>query len=191
MSTAEVKRRLIHASGGVFPLIYVIGFVTWPQLRLLYLGGLLITGILEFLRLVVGVEWWLFQELTREYEQTNLAGYALYIASSATVILVFEPRFAVPAVLMLAIADPVSGYLGADELRTIKRPHVLGVTFGLGALIAAPFVPPLAIFLGALAVTVADGVKPVIAGYVIDDNLTIPIGAAVAMWIGTVWVPML
>lgn len=189
MSTDETKRRLIHASGGVFPLLYLGGVVTWPQLRYLFLFGLVVTGVLEFARLVLGINWWLFEELTREYEESNVAGYALYIASSAFVILVFEPRFAVPAILMLAVADPVSGYLGADELRTIKRPRVLVVTFGIGVLIAAPFVHPVAIILGAVTATVADGVKPVIAGYVIDDNLTIPIGAAVAMYIGTVWIP--
>jgi dolichol kinase len=32
---------------------------------------------------------------------------------------------------------------------------------------------------GAAGATLADGVKPVVAGYVIDDNLTIPPAAAV------------
>ena len=34
---------------------------------------------------------------------------------------------------------------------------------------------------GAGAATLADGVKPQIAGRVLDDNLTIPVAAAVAM----------
>ncbi|PSQ60006.1 MAG: dolichol kinase, partial [Halobacteriales archaeon SW_9_67_25] len=40
-----------------------------------------------------------------------------------------------------------------------------------------------------LAATVADGVKPVVAGYVLDDNLTIPPAAAVAMTVGLQFPP--
>jgi hypothetical protein len=36
---------------------------------------------------------------------------------------------------------------------------------------------------GAAGATVADGVKPVVAGYVVDDNLSIPPAAC-----GTIWV---
>lgn len=184
MGTAEIKRRLVHAGGAIFPGLYLVGLVTWPQLRLIYLGGAVLAGLLELLRLATGLDWRLFHELTREYEQSNIAGYALYTASSAAVIVVFEPRIAIPAVLMLAIADPVSGYLGADELKRVKRPQVLAVTFAICAGIAITFVPlPVAIF-GAVIATIADGVKPVIRGYVIDDNLTIPLGAALALWAG-------
>jgi dolichol kinase len=38
--------------------------------------------------------------------------------------------------------------------------------------------------LAGLATTVADGVKPTVQGYVLDDNLTIPPAAAVAMTVG-------
>lgn len=184
MGTAEIKRRLVHAGGAIFPGLYLAGLVTWPQLRLIYLAGAVIAGILEVLRLASGLDWWLFRELTREYEESNIAGYALYTASSAAVIAVFEPRIAIPAVLMLAIADPISGYLGADELRPVKRPQVLVVTFAICAGIALPFVPVTVAIFGALIATIADGIKPVVRGYVIDDNLTIPIGAAVALWVG-------
>ncbi|MFB6352128.1 MAG: hypothetical protein ABEK29_10160, partial [Bradymonadaceae bacterium] len=36
---------------------------------------------------------------------------------------------------------------------------------------------------GALVATLADGTTPVVRGYVIDDNATIPLGAAAAMWL--------
>jgi dolichol kinase len=56
--------------------------------------------------------------------------------------------------------------------------------FTVSFLLAYPFVPlPIAV-LGALGAMVADGVKPMINGYVVDDNLTIPLVAAGAMWAG-------
>jgi dolichol kinase len=63
--------------------------------------------------------------------------------------------------------------------------------FGVCTGLAAPFVPPVAAVLGGLAATLADGVKPVVAGYVIDDNLTIPPAAAVAMLAGLEFGPLL
>ncbi|MFB6300681.1 MAG: dolichol kinase [Halobacteriales archaeon] len=187
----ELKRRLVHASGVVLPAGYLLTVITWEQLRLLFVIGAIVAIGLEMLRLFVGLEWAIYQELTREYERDNLAGYAIYFVSSAAVVLAFPPRIALPAVLMLMIADPVSGLLGSNELKDVKRPFVIGTTFLVSALIAIWFVPPIPATMGALTATAADGAKPVIAGYVIDDNLTIPIGAAVAIWIGLQFAPAL
>lgn len=180
----EVRRRLVHVSGVVFPLLYLGGLLTWPELRIVYLAGLALGAALEFGRLVVGLDWWLFRQLTREYERSNLAGYFLYTLGSTVAVLVFEPRVALPAVLMLCLVDPASGLLATNEFPDPKRPAVLAVTFLLAGLIALLFVPLPAAILGAATTTVADGLTPVVRGHAIDDNLTIPIGAAVAMWVG-------
>ena len=63
----------------------------------------------------------------------------------------------------------------------MKSPRALVTMFGVCLLLAVPFVPASAAMAGAAAATIADGAKPVVAGYVIDDNLTIPIWSAVAM----------
>lgn len=189
MDTGELGRRFVHASGAVFPAAYLVGVLTWPQMRLLYIGGTVVAVVLEFLRLYVRVDWWIYRALTREYERTNPAGYALYVIGSAAVVLAFQPRVAVPAILMLALGDPVSGLLGSRGFRTVKRPTVLGVMFAVCAFIAVWFVPLVPTVVGALAATIADGVKPIVAGYVMDDNVTIPIGAAVAMAVSLHYLP--
>jgi dolichol kinase len=53
--------------------------------------------------------------------------------------------------------------------------------FGICLLLAAPFVQPAVAIAGALTATAADGLKPVVFSYVVDDNLTIPIGAGATM----------
>lgn len=183
MAASELGRRLVHAAGGVPVYAYLLGWLTWPQVRLLYLVGLGLAIALETVRLLVGIDWWVFRELTREYEQENPAGYALYVVGSAAVALPFAPRIAVPAILMLAVVDPVSGLLTDSEHGRVKPPRVIAVTFTLAGLIGLVFVPLPAAVAGAAIATVADGATPVIRGYVIDDNLGIPVGAGVAMWV--------
>jgi dolichol kinase len=177
----EVARRLVHACGAVVPLAYLANLVTWPQIRLLLVVGIAAVVVLEAIRLVVGLEWWVYDRLTREYEQDNPAGYALYVFSGSLTGLVFDPQIAVPAMLMLTLADPLAGLCSSGELRTVKRPHVLGVMFAVSTALAVPFVSLPAAVAGGVDATLADGVKPVVAGFVLDDNFTIPLGAALAM----------
>ncbi|WP_276259472.1 dolichol kinase [Haloglomus litoreum] len=180
----EIERRLVHVSGALAPASYLLGVFTWRQLGLVLLGGSMLAAMLEAGRLSGRLDLSIYDRLTREYEQDNVAGYALYVVSVTLVVLLFEPRVAIPAVLALAIADPVSGLLGSGELRDVKQGYVLLATFGVATGLASFFVPPLAAVLGGLATALADGVKPVVSGYVLDDNLTIPPAAAVAMTLG-------
>ena len=179
----EVARRLVHASGTGLPALSLLGWATWGEVALLFAVGAAAALVLEAVRLFVGLDWVVFERLTREYEQDNLAGYALYFVSSAAVAAAFAPQVALPAILMLTIADPVSGLLGSGELRTAKQQWVLLATFGVATLLAVPFVSSLVAIVGGVAATVADGVKPVVRGYVVDDNLTIPLVSATAMYV--------
>jgi dolichol kinase len=187
----EVARRLVHASGAGVPGLYLLDLFTWPQIRYLLVVGVALTVVLEVARLGFGFEWVVYDVLTREYEQDSLAGYALYVFSGSAVGLVAGPDIAVPAILMLTLADPISGLLSADELRTLKRPHVLLVMFLVCTGLALPFVPPVAAVLGGLGATLADGIKPIVRGHVVDDNLTIPLAAAGAMAVGIAIGPVL
>lgn len=187
----ELQRRLVHAAGGVPPGAYLasqeweaVPTVAWEQLGHFYVALSLVVVVLEVGRLAGRFDWWIYDRLTREYEQENLAAYALFAFSSTVVVLLFEPRVAIPAVLILALVDPVSGHLGAGELRGVKQTYVLLVTFGLSVLVASFFVGPVPAVLGGAAATVADGVKPTVRGHVLDDDLTIAPAAAVAMAVG-------
>jgi dolichol kinase len=188
--SAEVERRLVHASGAVVPLAWAAGVVDWVVVQAVFGGGLLVTLAMEAGRLSGRLDLAVYDRLTREYEQENLAGYALYMVSMAFVAFVFSPAVAAPSMLMLALGDPVSGLLGSGDLRSVKRTRVLLSMFGVCTLLAAPFVPTVAAVLGGAAATLADGVKPVVAGYVVDDNLTIPPAAAVAITAGLALVPL-
>lgn len=181
----ELNRRLVHVAGTGYPLLYLldeqfgVGIVGWPELQALIVASAVGALLLEVLRLSGIVEWWIYDELTRDYEQEYLAGYALYLVGMAITVVAFPPAIALPAILMLTIGDPISGILSSGTLA--KSTWVLLAMFGVCLLLAAPFVPPLVAVVGAAIATAADGLKPVVFSYVIDDNLTIPVGAATAM----------
>jgi len=193
----ELGRRVVHASGATIPGAYLLdqhvlstGLITWRVVQGVAVFGLVLAAVLEAARLSGTIEHPVYDTLTREYEQDKVAGYALYVVSGTVVVLAFAPPIAVPSLLMLMLGDPVSGILSTGELRTVKRPRVLVGMFVVSFAFAYPFMwtvtgdPVLggvAAGAGAAGATVADGVKPTIRDYVIDDNLTIPIVAAVAM----------
>ncbi|QZY00743.1 dolichol kinase [Halobaculum rubrum] len=200
----ELKRRAVHVSGTGFPVIYLLGLVTWRQLQALLVAATVGVFVLEFLRLVVEIDYGplnrVYDELTREYEADNVAGYALFMVGATLAalafappygpdVVAFEPPLAVSAVLMLSVGDPISGYLGSNDATTAKEVGVLAVMFLVCFALAVPVTVPhagtvvgvAAAAAGALGATVADGLKPVIRGYVVDDNLTIPPAAGAAM----------
>lgn len=196
---AEIGRRLVHASGVVIPAVYVVGLVSWNQLRILLVIGLVIAAGLETMRLFVGLDWWIYETLTRPYEANTVAGYGLYMASITIVALLFDPEVAIPAMLMLMLGDPISGYLGSGELRRFKRPRAVAGMFVVSFVFATPFAydvlnDPLwaavAALAGATAGTVADSVTFRIRGEIVDDNLTIPIVAALVLWLAYLLLPV-
>jgi len=187
----EIARRLVHLSGASVPIGHLLApeLVTWRFVQLFLAVALVLVVTLEYIRLSVGLDWAIYDRLTREYEADNPAGYALYIVGIAAVAFAvgtagLTTDIAVPAMLMLAIGDPISGLLGSTDASSVKQLWVLLVMFGVCTLLAAPFVPPVAAVLGGVAATFADGVKPTIAGYVVDDNFSIPVFGAAAMWAG-------
>ncbi|SDR28427.1 diacylglycerol/polyprenol kinase family protein [Natronobacterium texcoconense] len=186
----ELKRRLVHASGSGLVALYLLANylevgLTWDRFQLLMVVLAIGALALEFVRLRVGLDWWIYEKLTREYEQEKIAGYGLYMISMTVVVLLFEPQIALPAMLMLALGDPISGAVSDNTLKRVKGPKVLVTMFVVSAVLAAPFLHeyPFAILAAALGATLADGIKLSIRGYIVDDNLTIPIYASVLAWL--------
>ncbi len=179
----ELKRRLVHASGSGLVALYLLAGalelgLTWPRFKLLMVTLAAGALVLEFFRLQVGLDWRLYDVLTREYEQDNPAAYALYLISMAAVVVAFDPDIALPAMLMLSLGDPISGAVSDNSLQRIKPPKVLGTMFLVSTLVAIPFLPLPVAVIAAIGATIADGVTLEIRTYIIDDNLTIPIYAA-------------
>jgi dolichol kinase len=172
----------VHALGVVVPLAYLLDVLTWTQIQGLLAAGTAGVLLLEYLRLSGRITWIVFDQLTREYERESVGAYVLYALGVTLVAFAVPPRSAVPAMLLLALADPISGLLSSRREVGVKRGYVLVATFGVSVLLASlvdvPLWPAIA---GGVATTAADGVKPVVAGYVLDDDFTIPVASALAI----------
>ncbi|SEH49927.1 Dolichol kinase [Halopenitus malekzadehii] len=186
----ELERRLVHAGGAFYVAPYLLGWIDWPETRILLLAGLCVVAVLEFLRLGIGCDHAIFRTLTRSYERDNVAGYALYQLSMTGVVVWFSPSIAIPTLWMLAFGDPVSGALGRNAADEYKRPAVWIITFFVCVAVAVPITVPafgptigtLAAVVGAIGATIADGLPPLIRGQPVDDNLTIPLFAVTGIW---------
>lgn len=188
----ELPRRVVHASGSIIPLAYLAEFATWTQIRYLLAFGIVLALAIESVRLYTGRKLPIVHRMVRSYEEEHIAGYALYVIAGGGVGLVFEPTIAIPAIFMMTLADPIAGLISDDQLRPLKRPRVLMVMFVISTLLAWPFLEPIAAVAAASVATLADGAKPTIRGWVVDDNLSIPIGAAVTAYLVTAYiVPLL
>ncbi|MFB6108605.1 MAG: dolichol kinase [Haloplanus sp.] len=191
MDTDELRRRAVHASGAGLPALYLLGAASWRTLGLLLVVGSGVAAGLEAIRLLVGLDWAVYDDLTREYERDNVAGYALYMFSMTAVAWLFAPYVAVPGMLMLTVGDPISGILGSNEAGRAKAAGVVAAMFAVCFALALPVLLPVvrtpvavaAAAVGAAAATVADGFTPVVRGYVVDDNLTIPPAASLGIWV--------
>lgn len=187
MSEFEIKRRLVHSSGVILPILYVTGFVNEYELSVLLLIGVFMVLILEYFRLYKGFNHTIYDKLTREYESENIAGYALYIIGMFIAWILFSPIAAISGMLMLSIGDPVSGLLGniKRDVKSMKWVPMIGM-FVICCLIVAPFtIYELGFYtgifsalLGSVGAVIVDEYKPTINGRIIDDNLTIPIFSA-------------
>ncbi|MFC7186682.1 dolichol kinase [Halorubrum yunnanense] len=185
----EFERRLVHSGGTLYPVPFLLGWLTWTETRYFLVAALAVVLALEFLRLVAGLNHWLYRKLTREYEADSLAGYALYQMSMTGAVLLLGPTLAIPAMWMLSVGDPVSGALADNDATEAKRPAawvaMFLVCFGLAVPFTFPaFGPDVGIVVamaGAAPAAVADGLPPMIRGVAVDDNLTIPPAAAGGM----------
>ena len=187
----EPGRRLFHASGGLFVLLYVFEVIPWYVLGALAVAGVAVAGVLEFLRLFTDVADRmpllkdLYSRLTRPYEDGSPAGYFYYMLSMCVAWLAFPPFAAVPGMLMLAFGDPFSGVLTEASSGERKEWWVFLAMFSFCVFIAFLFLRTttslstagvvLVSAGGAAGATVADGANVEVRGFFLDDNLTIPL----------------
>ncbi|MFB6133815.1 MAG: diacylglycerol/polyprenol kinase family protein [Halanaeroarchaeum sp.] len=177
---SEIDRRLVHASGSAIPVSSLLG-VPWRTVQWFVLAGAVLAIALEAFRLQGDLDWWIYDRLTRDYERDGVAGYAYFAIGYAIVAWVFAPPFAIAAMLMLSIGDPIAGLL-SNGRRQVKRSGVLLVTFAVSLSIASLLGIPLPTAVaGAGVATFADGITLRVGSWFVDDNLTIPVGAAAAM----------
>lgn len=85
LTRLELERRLVHLSGAVFPVPYLLGWISWAKTEQFLLVGAGVVIVLETIRLTAGIWNSFFDRLIRPYERDGIAGYALYMIAMSGV----------------------------------------------------------------------------------------------------------
>lgn len=179
-------RRLVHAGlgAGVASLLWVLE----PSRSVSAAAGAgAVAGLfgLDLARLAVPrLNLWfhrLLRPLLTPREARGVAGSTWYMGGMLAAVVLFPLEAAVPAVWVLALADPAAGWVGRQWGR---RPLGNGTLEGFAAFVLVAgavlsvAVPLPAALLGAIAGGIVE-----IAPWKVDDNLTIPPTIAGVLWI--------
>lgn len=185
----EIRRQLLHAATAFIPLLFhffpdiepLTGH-QWVMLLFIVFGGLFVFADYfrrrsEFVRKVF---FWFAAPFIRNVEEDKMTAASKIAMSFFMVLLIFPPRIAVPACLLLSVADSASGIVGRafGKNRWFKQFTIEGSLAFVAAglllfLIGFPYIPVWKAFLTVLICALFEGLLSHI-----DDNFVIPVSAA-------------
>jgi len=190
----EMNRRIIHFSGVIIPIAYLMGIVSWKFIGVILFILSLIVLKLEYVRLYHGFDNIIYDNLTRTYEADSIAGYALYVIGIFLAWLFYPPIAAISGMLMLSVGDPISGIIGSIEETDETQWWIVIIIFVTCSFIVLPVTilelgisyGIISAIIGSVGAVIVDEFKPRINGQIIDDNLTIPLVSGLLITIFTV-----
>lgn len=185
----EVNRKLLHMFlGVVLVALLMFGIVGKGHL----FGLLIIMLAISILsrKYDIPIISWLLRNFEREdyVKKFPGRGFIFYIIGSLLVLAFFPMDIAMPSILVLAFADSIGHLFG---IRYGKRKHpyvktkfVEGWVAGLiaGFIAAFIFVPWHEALAASFFAMLVEGIEVKIGAEEVDDNLIIPLVAAIAIW---------
>jgi dolichol kinase len=185
----EVKRQIFHIYIGLM-LMFLIhkNILNWFSLLIIILVGVVISLISLKFDIPV-ISWFLDNFERKEYRKKFPGKGTLYFFVGVfLVVIMFPKEIALASVMILTLGDSVSHLIGKyfGKTKTILSSTKLleGTIAGIlvGFLGAVLFVSPLKAFLGSLVAMTFEAVE-IKYLRIIDDNVTVPVVAALTIWI--------
>ena len=186
MRGVQPWRRLFHAGNGLVVSFFppVLGLSRWAVLLILS-SVLVLLVAFDLARLrtprLNALFFRLFASFVSPREATKVASSTWYICGVILVYALFPGRIAVPAIVVLALADPMASIVGRLwGRRRLGSGTVLGslVFFTVAFAVLSGFFGAAAAVVPALVVTCVEVVP-----WQLDDNLTVPVAGASALWL--------
>lgn len=185
-----MRRQIFHLLFGIVAVVlYQFKILNINCLLILFTIGLVISFISR--KRKIPVIYWFLERFEREQDLKNKPGKGIltYLAGMLIVLLIFEEKIALAAIIILAVGDSVSHmigkYFGKTKYRLNNLKHIEGTVAGifLASLVASLFIEPLLAFLGSMAAMITEAVNLRIGKTIIDDNLAIPIVAGITIYL--------
>ena len=172
-------RKLFHITGSIIPVVYLL---TDKQTALIVTAGLFVVDIvLEIMRIKGFMNVTFIENNMKKEESNRLSGSFFYILSGLITIILFEKNIAVSSLFILSIADPLSSLIGSrfGRVRFLGKSLEGTMTFfAVAFLILRVF--SFSIPIAAAGAAIA-ALTELFSTRFIDDNLSIPLGTALAM----------
>ncbi len=185
----EVNRKLLHMFLGVVLVALLMFGIVGKEHLFVLLVIMLVMSILSKKYDIPLISW-----LLRNFEREDYVkkfpgrGFIFYLIGSLLVLAFFPMDIAMPAILVLAFADSV-GHLFGIRYGKRKHPYVKtkfieGWIAGLiaGFIAAFVFVPWHEALAASFFAMLVEGIEVKIGAEEVDDNLIIPLVAAIAIW---------
>ncbi len=167
----EILRKLIHFSG----LVYIPAYIYFGRELVLWgtILALTLSVVFEYFRITRG----LFSSIVREYEKKNIGAYVYFSLSILIVTLLFPKDACFVAVSVSLIGDGLAGIvrrspLGGGASIVMVLAPMMFITFFSLALLPQSLV-------ACISGAAIERVKKV-GKYYLQDNLTVPVVAAMA-----------
>ena len=185
----EVKRKILHLLFGAL-IVILLMFEIIEKLHLLILLILFfVISILSKKYRIPGVDWFV-QNFERDayIKKFPGRGFVFYVLGSLLVLSFFSLDIAMASILVLAFADSI-GHLFGIKYGKRRHPYVSTkfiegwiVGFIAGFIAASVIVPWHEALAASFFAMLVEGIEIKVGADDIDDNLIIPLVAAIAIW---------
>jgi dolichol kinase len=189
MSTLEIRRQIFHTLFGIL-LVFLIKvyLVTVDTLVIILLCAIPLIYLIKkykapfFLYRILS-----FFERKKHLERFPARGIFFFLVGTFLVLLFFPERIAIAAIMILAFGDSITNiigrYFGKWQIWYNPKKHWEGTLAGIffSLIGASLFVPLWTAFLGSLTAMLIETLDIRIGPFDIDDNILIPLVAAVVM----------
>lgn len=194
INTVETKRKILHMVFGILiVLLLAFGIVNVWHIFILIIISIIVSFFSQRHKIpVLNIILYNF-ERENDIKKFPGKGPIFYLIGIFLVLSFFPLSIALPSILILALGDSVGHFFGARQRR--KIPHfkkqssnkkflegfIAGIVAGFfAALIFVPWYEALA---ASLVAMIVERIEIKIGAEEVDDNILIPLAAAIAIWI--------
>ena len=185
----EARRKIMHLFIGIFMVVLLInGIIDKNHIFFLIVIGIILSFLSKKYKIPV-INWFLKNfERDRYLSKFPGKGVIFYFIGAFIVLSFFPDNIAMASILILALAEPASYVFG---MNFGKIPHPLtnkkfleGFVAGIiaGFLAANIFLPWHEALAASFFAMIAEGIEIKVGAEEVDDNIVMPLVAAVVIW---------
>ena len=187
LTELEIKRQLMHIFVGIILVLLLnFGLIDATALFVIFIFGLVLSLSSRKFHVPVIHRFLEIFDRKKDLKELPGKGAVFYLLGALIVVLIFPKDIAMASIMILALGDSVSRIIGPygylkhpfTDLKFLEGAIAGAIAGFLGALFFVPWI--LALIASSVSMLI-EGIELKIKRFKVDDNLLIPIVAAVVM----------